>query len=396
MNRKEMSMKFNTRAIHSGEIHDRHFGSHVTPIYQTSTFVFDDCAQGGDRFAGKASGYRYTRLGNPNTDEAAKRIADLDNADAGIITNTGMSAISMVFLGLLKSGDHFLASKCLYGGTVTLINKVLGGYGITGSFLDVNDEAELKKAFKGNTKLVYIETPANPTLELIDIEKVSKIAHDHNAVVAADNTFLTSYLQRPMDLGADVVVYSSTKYLNGHGDIVGGAIVGKQQYINNITSPYLQNLGATGSPFDSWLLVRGLKTLGLRMDRHCENAMKVARYLENHPKVEKVYYPGLKSFPQHELAKKQMRDFGGMIAFELKGGYEAGETLLNNLGIISLAVSLGTVDSLIQHPASMTHAAVPKEEREKAGITDGLVRLSVGIEDVEDIINDLEKGFSKL
>jgi methionine-gamma-lyase len=307
-----------------------------------------------------------------------------------------MSAISMVFLGLLKSGDHFLASKCLYGGTVTLINKVLGGYGITGTFIDVNDEAELEKAFKENTKLVYIETPANPTLELIDIEKVSKIAHDHNAVVVADNTFLTSYLQKPMDLGADVVVYSSTKYLNGHGDIVGGAIVGKQQYIDNIKSPYLQNLGCTGSPFDSWLLVRGLKTLGLRMDRHCENAMKVARYLENHPKVEKVYYPGLESFPQHELAKKQMRDFGGMIAFELKGGYEAGEALLNNLGIISLAVSLGTVDSLIQHPASMTHAAVPREEREKAGITDGLVRLSVGIEDVEDIINDLEKGFEKL
>lgn len=389
-------MKFNTKAIHSGKIHDRHFGSHVTPIYQTSTFVFDDCAQGGDRFAGKDSGYRYTRLGNPNSDEAAKRLASLDNGDAGIITSTGMSAISTVFLGLLKSGDHFLASKCLYGGTVTLINKVFECYGITGNFIDVNNEAEFKKAFKENTKLVYIETPANPTLELIDIEKVSKIAHDHNSVVVADNTFLTSYLQRPIDLGADIVVYSSTKYLNGHGDIVGGAIIGKQQYIDRIKNPYLQNLGPTGSPFDSWLLVRGLKTLGLRMDRHCENAMKVARYLENHPKVKKVYYPGLESFPQHELAKKQMHGFGGMIAFELKGGFKAGETLLNNLDIISLAVSLGTVDSLIQHPASMTHAAVPREEREKAGITDGLVRLSVGIEDVEDIINDLEKGFSKL
>ncbi len=389
-------MKFNTKTIHSGEIHDRHFGSHVTPIYQTSTFVFDDCAQGGDRFAGAASGYRYTRLGNPNTDEAAKRIAALDNADAGIITSTGMSAISTVFLGLLKSGDHFLASKCLYGGTVTLINKVLEGYGITGTFIDVNDETELEKAFKENTKLVYIETPANPTLELIDIERISKLAHDHNAVVVADNTFMTSYLQRPIDLGADVVVYSSTKYLNGHGDIVGGAIAGKQQYIDGIKSPYLQNLGPTGSPFDSWLLVRGLKTLGIRMDRHCENSVKVARYLENNSQVEKVYYPGLESFPQHELAKKQMSGFGGMIAFELKGGFKAGETLLNNLGIISLAVSLGTVDSLIQHPASMTHAAVPKEEREKAGITDGLVRLSVGIEDVEDIIADLEKGFSKL
>ncbi len=389
-------MKFDTKVIHSGEIHDKHFGSHVTPIYQTSTFVFDDCAQGGDRFAGVDSGYRYTRLGNPNTDGAARRIAALDNTDAGLVTSTGMSAISTVFLGLLKSGDHFLASKCLYGGTVTLINKVLDVYGIKGTFVDVNDEAEFEKAFKENTKLVYIETPANPTLELIDIERVSRIAHKHMALVVVDNTFMTPYLQKPVDLGADIVVYSSTKYLNGHGDIVGGVIVGKQQYIDAVKNPFLLNLGATGSPFDSWLLTRGLKTLGIRMDRHCENAMKVARYLEEHPKVEKVYYPGLKSFSQYELAQKQMTGFGGMIAFELKDGFKAGETLLNNLGIISLAVSLGTVDSLIQHPASMTHAAVPREEREKAGITDGLVRLSVGIEDVEDIIEDLENGFDKI
>jgi methionine-gamma-lyase len=243
---------------------------------------------------------------------------------------------------------------------------------------------------------VYIETPANPTLELIDIKKVAEITHEHGAVLIVDNTFLTPYLQRPMTLGADVAVYSVTKYINGHGDVVGGVITGKKEYINKINNPYLVNLGGTGSPFDAWLVSRGLKTLGLRMDKHCSNAMAVAKYLEAHPKVAVVYYPGLESFPQHELAKEQMDGFGGMIAFELKGGFEAGEKLLNNLKIISLAVSLGGVDSLIQHPASMTHAAVPKEEKLKGGITDGLVRLSVGIEDLEDIIEDLENGFANV
>ncbi|MFZ7102513.1 MAG: trans-sulfuration enzyme family protein [Peptococcaceae bacterium] len=389
-------MNFNTKAVHAGEVHDQQFGSHVKPIYQTSTFVFEDCAQGGDRFAGRDAGYKYTRLGNPNSDEVARRMAALDNTDAGLVTSTGMSAIAITLLGLLKAGEHFLAAKCLYGGTVALINKVIGNYGITGTFVDVNNEAEFRGAFRENTKVVYLETPANPTLELIDIARISEIVHEHNAVVVVDNTFMTPYLQRPMDLGADIVVYSTTKYLNGHGDVVGGIIVGKQPYVEQIKNPYLLNLGSTGSPFDSWLVMRGLKTLGIRMDRHCANAMTVAGYLESHPLVEKVYYPGLESFPQYELAKQQMSGFGAMIAFELKGGFKAGETLLNNLEIIALAVSLGSVDSLIQHPASMTHAAVPKEERERAGITDGLVRLSVGIEDVVDIIADLEKGFAKL
>ncbi|MDN5299914.1 MAG: methionine-gamma-lyase [Clostridiales bacterium] len=387
-------MKFNTKAIHYGAIHDKQFGAHVSPLYQTSTFVFEDCAQGGDRFAGRDNGYKYTRLGNPNTREVASRLAALDETDAGLYTSTGMSAVSTALLGLMQAGDHFIAADCLYGGTVAVINKVITKYGIEMDYVKINDTEAFQSAFKANTKVVYIETPANPTMELIDIEAVAAMVHAHGALLVVDNTFMTPYLQKPVKLGADVVVYSVTKYINGHGDVVGGIITGKQRYIDQINNPHLLNLGGTGSPFDAWLVARGLKTLGLRMERHCENAMAVAKYLEAHPKVAKVYFPGLETFPQHDLAKRQMSNFGGMIAFELEGGYAAGEKLLNNLELISLAVSLGGVDSLIQHPASMTHAAVPPEERLSAGITDGLVRISVGIEDLEDILSDLDKGFA--
>lgn len=387
-------MKFNTKAIHYGAVHDKQFGAHVTPIYQTSTFIFEDCAQGGDRFAGRDDGYKYTRLGNPNADEIARRMAALDETEAGLYTSTGMSAVSTTLLGLMKAGDHFISSNCIYGGSVAVISKVITEYGIGVDYIAINDYDAFRKAFKPNTKVVYIETPANPTLELIDIKKVAEITHEYGAVLVVDNTFMTPYLQKPITLGADVAVYSATKYINGHGDVVGGIITGKKEYIDVINNPHLLNLGGTGSPFDSWLVARGLKTLGLRMDKHCSNAMTVAEYLKAHPKVEVVHYPGLKSFPQHELAKEQMDDFGGIISFEVKGGFNAGKNLLNNLGFISLAVSLGGVDSLIQHPASMTHAAVPEEERLKGGITNGLVRISVGIEDVEDIIEDLEKGLA--
>ena len=389
-------MKFNTKAIHYGAVHDKQMGSHVTPIYQTSTFVFEDCAQGGDRFAGRDSGYKYTRLGNPNTDEIAIRMAALDETDAGLYTSTGMSAVSTVLLGLMKSGDHFISSDCIYGGTVALINKVITNYGIDFDTIKINNYELFRKSFEKNTKLVYIETPANPTMELIDIRKVAEITHEHGAILVVDNTFMTPYLQKPIVLGADVAIYSVTKYINGHGDVVGGIITGKKEYVNIIKNPYLLNLGGTGSPFDSWLVMRGLKTLGIRMDRHCANAMIVAKYLETHPMVKIVHYPGLESFPQYELAKEQMEGFGGMIAFELKGGFEAAEKLLNNLEIISLAVSLGGVDTLIQHPASMTHAGVPKEERLIGGITDGLVRISVGIEDVEDILDDIKQALDQI
>lgn len=387
-------MKFNSMAIHHGAVHEKQFGAHATPIYQTSTFIFEDCAQGGDRFAGRDKGYKYTRLGNPNTTEISMKMAALDETDAGLYTSTGMSAVSTALMGLMKAGDHFICSDCVYGGTVAVINKVITNYGIGMDYVKINDEEAFRASFKENTKVVYVETPANPTLELLDLKKVAKITHEHGAILIVDNTFMTPYLQKPMNLGADVAIYSVTKYINGHGDVVGGVITGKQEFIDRINNPHLLNLGGTGSPFDSWLVSRGIKTLGLRMERHCENAMTVAKYLDDHPKVKQVYYPGLESHPQHELAKEQMKGFGGMIAFELNGGFKDAETLLNNLKMIGLAVSLGGVDSLIQHPASMTHAAVPEDERLKAGITDELIRISVGIEDVEDIIGDLDGGFS--
>lgn len=387
-------MKFNTKAIHYGAVHDKHFGAHATPIYQTSTFIFEDCEQGGDRFAGRDNGYKYTRLGNPNTTEISQRMAALDETDAGLYTSTGMSAVSTTLMGLMKAGDHFICSDCVYGGTVAVMNKVIANYAIDFDYVKINDYSAFEASFKENTKVVYIETPANPTLELIDIEKVAQITHKHGAILVVDNTFMTPYLQKPMKLGADVAIYSVTKYINGHGDVVGGVITGKQEYIDRINNPHLLNLGGTGSPFDSWLVSRGIKTLGLRMDRHCENAQKVAAYLDGHPKVAKVYFPGLESHPQHELAKKQMTGFGGMIAFELTGGFKDAKTLLDNMKMIGLAVSLGGVDSLIQHPASMTHAAVPEADRLKAGIKDELIRISVGIEDIEDIIADLEQGFA--
>lgn len=386
-------MKFNTKAIHGGKIHEKQFGAHATPIYQTSTFVFENCKQGGDRFAGRDKGYKYTRLGNPNTNEIAAKMAILDETDAGLYTSTGMSAISTTLMGLMQAGDHFICSDCVYGGTYAVIDKVITNYGIGMDYVKINDEEALMNAFKENTKVVYIETPANPTLELIDIAKVAKIAHEKGAILVVDNTFMTPFLQKPIVLGADLVIYSVTKYINGHGDVVGGIITGKQEYINRINNPHLLNLGGTGSPFDSWLVSRGIKTLGVRMERHCKNAMAIAEYLEKHPKVKTVYYPGLKSFPQYALAKEQMEDFGGMISFELVGGFDDAQTLLDNLKIFGLAVSLGGVDSLIQHPASMTHAAIPEPERIKAGITNELVRVSVGIEDIEDLIEDLDKGF---
>jgi methionine-gamma-lyase len=386
-------MKFNTKAIHGGKIHEKQFGAHATPIYQTSTFVFESCKQGGDRFAGRDNGYKYTRLGNPNTTEISAKMAILDETDAGLYTSSGMSAISTALMGLMKAGGHFICSDCVYGGTYAVIDKVITNYGIDMDYVKINDEAALDAAFKENTKVVYIETPANPTLELIDIKKIAKIAHDKGAILIVDNTFMTPYLQKPMVLGADLVVYSVTKYINGAGDVVGGMITGKQEYVDRINNPHLLNLGGTGSPFDSWLVSRGIKTLGVRMDRHCANAMAVAEYLESHAKVKNVYYPGLKSFPQHELAKEQMDGFGGMISFELVGGFDDAQTLLDNLKIFGLAVSLGGVDSLIQHPASMTHAGIPEPERIKAGITNELVRVSVGIEDIEDLLEDLDKGF---
>jgi len=389
-------MKFNSAAIHAGKKHDHTFGAHVTPIYQTSSFVFDDAAQGGRRFSGQEPGYVYTRLGNPNTTELEAKMATLENGEDGISTGSGMAAISTTLLAMLKQGDHIVAHKSIYGCTFGLLSEMLPELGIDTTFVDAVKIDSVLGAMRANTKIIYIETPANPTMEIIDIKEVARVAHQFGAYLVVDNTFMTPYLQRPLELGADVVVHSATKYLGGHGDLVAGVIVGPKHLTTSMRKKYLKDLGGIPSPFDTWLLARGIKTLGIRMEKHCENAIQVARYLEGNSKIAKVYYPGLQSHPQHEIAKKQMKGFGGIISFELKGGLMAGQTLMNNVKMISLAVSLGSVDSLIQHPASMTHAVIPRDERLRAGITDGLVRLSVGIEDISDIIDDLECALAKI
>ncbi|ADL08301.1 methionine gamma-lyase [Thermosediminibacter oceani] len=389
-------MGFNTKAVHAGQKHDPVTGSHVTPIYQTSTFVFENVDQGARRFAGQEEGYIYTRLGNPTITELEEKMAVLEGGEAAIATASGMAAISTVLFTLLKQGDHVVASDALYGCTHSFLSHVAPKYGIDVTFTDASDLTNLEKAMKPNTKVVYVETPANPTLKLIDLKGAAEIAHKFGARLVVDNTFMSPYLQRPIEHGADVVVHSATKYIGGHGDVIGGIIVGPKDLITEMKMPYLKDIGGVIGPFDAWLLIRGLKTLGLRMERHCQNAQKVAEYLEGHPMIERVYYPGLPSHPQHDLAKRQMDGFGGMISFELRGGIEAGKLLMNSVKMITLAVSLGCVDSLIQHPASMTHSPVPREERLKAGITDGLVRLSVGIEDVEDIIGDLDQALEKV
>ncbi|HHV17650.1 MAG TPA: methionine gamma-lyase, partial [Thermoanaerobacterales bacterium] len=378
---KDKVKGFNTKAIHAGQKPCPVTGAHVTPIYQTSTFVFKDVDQGAHRFAGEEAGYIYTRLGNPTLTELEAKIAALEGGEAALGAASGMAAISTALVSLLKQGDHIVAGDTLYGCTHGFIHELLPQYGIEVTMVDTSDINNIEQAMKTNTKVVYVETPANPTMKLVDLKGTAEIAHNHGARLIVDNTFMSPYLQRPIEHGADVVVHSATKYIGGHGDVIAGLIISSKELIDNMRIPYLKDFGGVLSPFDAWLLLRGLKTLGVRMDRHCANAQKVAEYLEKHPLIDEVHYPGLPSHPQHELAIKQINGFGGMMSFELKGGLEAGKVLMNSVKMISLAVSLGCVDSLIQHPASMTHSPVPREERLKAGITDGQVRLSVGIED---------------
>lgn len=386
-----------TQAIHGGHTKNP-FGTLATPIYQTSTFVFDSAEQGGRRFALEEEGYIYSRLGNPTTAVAEGKVALLEGAEAAVATSSGMGAISSTLWTLLKAGDHVISDKTLYGCTFALLCHGLTKFGIDVEFIDTSDLEAVKKAMKPNTRVVYLETPANPNLKIVDIAEVAKIAHTNpNTKVVVDNTFATPYNQKPLLLGADIVVHSATKYINGHGDVIAGFAVGSKEMIDQIRLVGIKDMtGSVLGPQEAYYIIRGMKTFEIRMQRHCENAMKVARFLEAHPKVEKVYYPGLESHEGHEIAKKQMRSYGAMISFELKGGFEAGKTLLNNLEVCQLAVSLGDPDTLIQHPASMTHSPYSKEEREAAGITDGLVRLSVGLENVEDIIADLEQGLARI
>ena len=386
-----------TTAIHAGTLKNL-YGTLAMPIYQTSTFIFDSAEQGGRRFALEEAGYIYTRLGNPTTTVLENKIAALEEGEAGIATSSGMGAISSTLWTVLKAGDHVVTDKTLYGCTFALMNHGLTKFGIEVTFVDTSNLDEVKNAMKENTRVVYLETPANPNLKIVDLEGVCKVAHTNpNTLVIVDNTFATPYMQKPLKLGVDIVVHSATKYLNGHGDVIAGLVVTKQELADQIRFVGLKDMtGAVLGPQEAYYIIRGLKTFEIRMERHCKNARTIVDFLNKHPKVEKVYYPGLETHPGYEIAKKQMKDFGAMISFELKGGFEAGKTLLNNLKLCSLAVSLGDTETLIQHPASMTHSPYTKEEREVAGITDGLVRLSVGLENVEDIIADLEYGLEKI
>lgn len=399
MNREQLAKTgFGTKAIHAGNKRDAATGALVTPIYQTSTFIFDTAEQGGRRFAQEENGYIYTRLGNPTSSQLEEKMAILENAEAAVATGSGMGAVASALWTALHAGDHIVADETLYGCTFSMMNHGLTRFGVEVDFVDASNPENVRKAMKSNTRVVYVETPANPTLKVVDIAAISKIAHQQEGcLVMVDNTFCTPYLQRPIELGADVVLHSATKYLNGHGDVIAGLIVGKQDFIDQVKMFGVKDMtGAVLSPFDAFLILRGLKTLEIRMEKHCSNAMEVAKFLEAHPAVETVYYPGLKQFPQYELAQQQMKLSGAMIAFELKGGFEAGKSLLNSLELCSLAVSLGDAETLIQHPASMTHATYGPEERRKAGITDGLVRISVGLENFEDIIADLKKSLDNL
>ena len=398
MNNKDLKNKgFATKAIHGGH-QPNQYGALSTPIYQTSTFVFDNAKQGGDRFALKEDGYIYSRLGNPTNTSLEEKLALLEGTEAAISTASGIGAISAAMWTALKAGDHVVASDTLYGCTFAYLNHGLTRYGVEVTFCDASDPENIRKAMQENTRVVSLETPANPSLKINDIEAISKIAHENkNCLVFVDNTFCTPYIQRPTELGADVVIHSGTKYLNGHGDVISGFVCGTKEFIDNVRFFGIKDMtGANLSPFDAFLIIRGLKTLAIRMDRHCANAMKVAEFLESHPAVEKVYYPGLKSFPQYELAKKQMKLPGGMVAFELKGGLEEGIKVMDNVKLCKLAVSLGDAESLIEHPASMTHSPYSAEERAEAGISDSLVRLSVGLEDATDIIEDLNNVLNML
>jgi len=389
---------FATRAIHFGYDAQEEQGALTPPLHMTSTFCFETAEAGGEMFAGERQGHFYTRISNPTLDLLERRIASLENAKAGLSTASGMGAISAVLWTFLKAGDEVIVDKTLYGCTFAFMRHGLSKFDVTVKHVDMTDPTNLKDAMSDKTRIVYFETPANPNMRLVDIEEIANIAHEKEGVkVIVDNTYSTPYLCQPITLGADLVVHSATKYLGGHGDLIAGCVAGSKEDIMNVRLLGLKDMtGAVLSPMNAMLIMRGLKTLHIRMDRHCSSAMDIATVLENHPAVTKVHYPGLESFEQHELANKQMKQPGGMIAFEVSAGLEGGKAMMNALKMIKRAVSLGDAETLIQHPASMTHSTYTPEEREEYQISDGLIRLSVGLEDVSDIQNDLIQALDTL
>jgi len=385
-----------TKTIHAGGPHKSGFGEVSIPIYQSSTFSFPNAEEGAARFAGESDGYIYTRMANPTTNALEENIATLENGFRGMATASGMAASTTVFLSLLNQGDHIVCTASVYGPTRMVLEKEFSRFGVESTFVDSSDLKNVEKAIKHNTKVVFVETPANPTITITDLRGAGEIAHRNDCLLVVDNTFASPYLQQPLQLGADVVVHSLTKFLNGHSDVVGGMIVVKNEKLYKKIKPVLNSFGGTMDPHQAWLVLRGVRTLALRVERAQENAGKLAQFLQDHPQVDWVRYPGLEDHPQHAIAREQMTGFGAMISIGVKNGLEGGRIVMNNVELFTLAVSLGGVESLIEHPASMTHASVPKEERLEANIKDELVRIAVGCETYEDLKNDIDQALNKI
>lgn len=384
---------FNSNLVHAGEHPDPTTGSVIPPIYQTTTFGFPTNESMLDLMEGRSSGYIYTRYGNPGYSTAEAKIALMEGAASALVLSSGMAAISTAIMTLANAGDHIITHADIYGGSFGLFHDLLPRFGIETSFIDVTDLGKTESAIRSNTKILFLETPSNPSLRVCDIESLAQLAHAHDIKVVVDNTFATPYNQKPLEFGADVVIHSCTKYLNGHSDVMSGVIVGSEDYISECTNVF-RKLGANLNGFDVWLLIRGLKTFGLRMERHNENGLALAKYLSTHPKIAEVHYPGLPEHPHHELAKRQMKGFGGVLGVEIKGDQEAVNNFLNRAQLFTRAVSLGSVESLITQPVAAVHYSVPEKYRELGGITTQLVRISVGIEDPEDLIDDLEQALA--
>lgn len=391
---KNDKLGLNSRMIHCGDF-ENPLGSATVPIYQTSTFQFENAEHGARCFSGEESGYIYTRIANPTIHALETLVANLESGQQGIATSSGMASVNTVYMAILSKGDHMVSSAAVYGPSRVVMEQHWSRFGVESSFVDTSNIEEIRKAIQPNTKMLYIETPANPTMDITDLKACVELAKSKGITVVVDNTFCSPYLQRPLEMGVDIVLHSMTKFLNGHADIVAGMIVTKDNALGAKIRSMMVTLGCNMDPHQAYMVIRGIKTLGIRIERSQQSAMIIAEHLQNHPKVEWVKYPGLASHPQHELAKRQMDGFGSMISFGLKGGLEAGKLLMNNVQLAILAVSLGGVETLIQHPASMTHSKMTADSKLKAGITDGLVRFSVGIEDVEDIIADLDQALEK-
>jgi len=398
MEREDLkNLRFQTRCVHGAGALDPTTGSISFPIYQSSTFAFHNVREGAELFSGAREGYFYTRLGNPTQRAFENEITCLEDGEDAVAFGSGMAAITALFLAVARAGDNIVSSDTMYGGTHHLYRDSLPRMGIGVRSVDAGDPERIEAAIDEHTRLLFIETPANPTMKVIDLAACAELAHRHGILFAVDNTFATPYFQRPFEFGTDLVVHSATKYIGGHGDVVAGVLVGKDpDLMQFIRAKILRDTGGIISPLNAWLLLRGLKTLPVRMEQHQRNAFDIARYLEGHPKVKWVRYPGLESHPGHAVARKQMTGYSGMIAFELKGGRQAGVQLMDGVRLITLAVSLGDVDTLIEHPASMTHHSYSEEDLAQAGISTGLVRISVGLEHRDDLMADLDQAFENV